>query len=171
MFKKLGRDGWMRPAKEIKSNIVQEIKTKIASSKSTTIIHYHGFSVQDLTNLKLQLRSENASLKIYKNTLVRRALQELKITNLDDILLGPNALVFSATDEIVGPRLLTKFAKEHKNLVLKSAIFDGEVVLYDELQVLATLPSKEDLISMFASAIISPLINVALAIKAIIDKK
>lgn len=171
MFKKLGRGGWMRPAIEIKSNIVQEIKTKIASSKSTTIIHYHGFSVKDLTNLRLQLRSENVSLKIYKNTLVKRALQELSINNLDDVLLGPNALVFSATDEIVAPRLLANFAKEHKNLLLKSAILEGKVVLYDELQVLATLPSKNSLISMFASAIISPLINVALAIKAIADKQ
>lgn len=161
----------MKVAIENKKLVVKEISENIANSKSTTIIHYHGFSVENLNELKMQLRSETVNLKIYKNTLIKRALAELKIEGLDNVLTGPNALVFSNTDEIGGPRILAKFMKKHKNLVLKSAILDNKVVSQADLQVLATLPSKDGLISMFASAIISPLLNVALAIKAIAEKQ
>lgn len=161
----------MKPALQNKSNIVQEIADKIKNSKSTTIIHYHGTTVENLSSLRKQLRNENASLKIYKNNLVKLALKQLKINNLDASLLGPNALVFSIDDEIIAPKILANFAKKNKNLILKSAIFDGKVILGDELQEIATLPSKEGLISMFASAIISPLIKIALVLKEIANKK
>lgn len=157
--------------KEKKQTIVQEIIKNIQAAKSTTIVHYHGLTVENLTSLRVDLRTEGIQLKIYKNRLVKIALSQLQIANLDLSLLGPNALVFSNTDEISGPKLLAKFAKKHKELILKSAILDGHAVLHDELQILATLPSKDGLISMFASAIISPLLSFALVVKEIAKQK
>lgn len=161
----------MKAILKVKKNVIEEITNKIKNSSSITVVQYHGLTVSNLMELRNLLRKEDVEFKVYKNTLMQLAAKELKLTDLVEELVGPNALVFSNKDEISGPKILATFAKKVKALKLKAAIFEGRVVKQDELMTIANLPSRDVLISMFASAIISPLRSFALVAKAIAEQR
>ena len=153
-----------------KQDVVTEITTKIKDSQSTVIVEYRGLSVAEVTELRRALRAEDVDFKIYKNTMAQRAVDELGFGEIKNSLTGPNAIAFSK-DATAPARVLSKFAKDHKALVLKSGIVEGKEVNLETLQELADLPNKEGMLSMLLSCLQSPIRSFACVVKAVADAK
>jgi large subunit ribosomal protein L10 len=157
--------------REEKQQIVQDIATKLRESKGTVLVDYRGLDVAEVTELRKQLREAGVEFKVYKNTLARRATQETELTDLDEFLVGPTAIAFSAEDAIAPARILAKFAKDHDDLEIKAGVVEGKIVGLNEIKELADLPSREGLLSMLLSVLQAPMRNFALATKAVADQK
>ena len=153
-----------------KQAVVTEIAEKIKNSDSTVVCEYRGLSVAEVTELRRNLKAEDVELKVYKNTLVERACSENGFEELKDSLVGPNALAFSK-DATAAARILAKFAKKHKALVLKSGIVEGKVVDLDTIKELSALPNREGMLSMLLSCLQSPVSSFARVVKAVADAK
>lgn len=135
---------------ESKKQVVSEIKNKVDNASSVIFFDYRGLTVAETMELRNKLRSSNTDVKIYKNTLIRKALDNLDLGN---VLEGPNAMSLS-TDVIEPIKVLTNYAKEHKALEIKGGIIDGNVSSLEELAKLATIPSREGLLTMLAGGMI-----------------
>lgn len=138
---------------EAKANVVSEIESKIKDSSSVVLFEYRGLTVTETNELRRKLRETDSEYKVYKNTLAKRALDNLKI-DLGDNLNGPKAIAFGK-DAVAPIKVLSDFAKEHKALELKVGIVDGEVADINMLKELASIPSREGLLTMFASGLLA----------------
>lgn len=136
---------------EQKAMVVSEIKEKFENAKSVVLFDYRGLSVAEVTELRKKLRENNADYKVYKNTLTKRALDELNI-NMDDYLAGPSAITFG-TDELSIVKILNDFAKEHNSLELKAGIVEGKVADLEDLKRYAAIPSRDMLLTMLAAGL------------------
>ena len=136
---------------EQKAGVVSEIKEKFENAKSVVMFDYRGLSVAEVTELRRKLREAGADYKVYKNTLTKRALDELNI-NMDDYLSGPSAISFG-TDELSIVKIINDFAKEHEALELKAGIVEGKVAGLDDLKRYAAIPSRDMLLTMLAAGL------------------
>ena len=153
-----------------KQETLNEIASHIKEAKSMVIVEYRGVSVSALETLRRDLRKEGAFIKVYKNTLVERAANDLDV-NLGQDLVGPNAFVFSNEDAVSAPKIIAKAAKKNKNLVVKGGVVEGKVCNAEQMKEVAKLPSREGLYAMILSCIQAPIRGVACAIKAVADAK
>ena len=153
-----------------KQAVVSEISEKIKNSDSTVVCEYRGLTVAEVTELRRNLRAENVEFKVYKNTMVQRAADELGLNELDDSLTGPNAFAFSE-DATAPARVLAKFAKKHKALVLKKGVVEGKVVDEATIKELSLLPNRDGMLSMLLSCLQSPVSSFARVVKAVAEAK
>jgi len=138
---------------EKKQAIIDEIATNVKESSSFIFLENTGLTVSETMELRRKLRESGSELKIYKNTLVARALKDLNI-DLESELNGPKVVAFGK--DIIEPiKAVAEFAKKHNNLVMKVGIVDGKIAELDELKELATIPSREGLLTMFASGLLA----------------
>lgn len=157
--------------REEKQQVVQDIAAKLRDSKSTVLVDYRGLNVLQVTELRKQLRDAGIDFKVYKNTLARRATQETELTELDQYLVGPTAIAFSADDVIAPAKILSEFAKKNKDLEIKAGVIEGKLASFEEITAIAELPSREGLLSMLLSVLQAPIRNFALATKAVAEQK
>ena len=136
---------------EQKAGVVSEIKEKFENAKSVVMFDYRGLSVAEVTELRRKLREAGADYKVYKNTLTKRALDELNI-NMDEFLAGPSAISFG-TDELSIVKIINDFAKEHEALELKAGIVEGKVAGLEDLKRYAAIPSRDMLLTMLAAGL------------------
>lgn len=156
---------------DAKKNNVEEITTKLTDSVSTIIVDYRGLNVAEVTELRKQLREAGVDFKVYKNTMVRRAVEAKGFDGLEEVLTGPNAIAFSNDDAVLPAKILNDFAKDHEALEIKAGIIEGKVSSVSEVKALATLPSREGLLSMLCNVLQAPVRNFVLAAKAVADQK
>ena len=161
----------MSKAIERKQELVNQIAEEIKASSSVVIADYRGLNVAEVTELRNNMRNEGLTFKVYKNSLVRRAMEQAGIEGLEEVLTGPNAFAFSTDDAVAPARVLNDFAKEHENLELKAGVIEGKVADKAEIKAIASLPSREGLLSMLLSVLTAPMRNTALAVKAVADQK
>ena len=161
----------MSKAIEKKQELVNQIAEEIKASTSVVIADYRGLNVAEVTELRNNMRNEGLTFKVYKNSLVRRAMEQAGIEGLDEVLIGPNAFAFSTDDAVAPARVLNDFAKQHENLELKAGVIEGKVADQSEIKAIASLPSREGLLSMLLSVLTAPMRNTALAVKAVADQK
>ena len=135
-----------------KQEVIDEIKSKITESKGIVLFDYRGLTDAEAKELRRSLRNSGSDYKVYKNTLMARALNDLNI-DLTDNLTGPSALAYSE-DQIAPIKVLTDFAKKHPAVILKVGIVDNEVTDKSKLASLATIPSREGLLTMLAGGMI-----------------
>ncbi len=161
----------MSKNRDLKVAKVEEIKEKLNSSKSVILVDYHGLSVDDATNLRNRFREEGVEYKVYKNRLVKIAVEGTDYESLKDELVGPNAIAFGIEDAVVPARIVKEFAKKKPALELKSGVIEG--VFYDKenLIKIADIPSREVLLAKFMGSINSPVSKFAYLVKAIADQK
>ncbi|PWK05664.1 50S ribosomal protein L10 [Tumebacillus permanentifrigoris] len=158
--------------REEKVSIVSEIAEKLQASKSTIITDYRGLTVGEVTELRARLRDAGIEFRVLKNTMTRRAADQVNMSEVNEFLVGPSAIAFSTADDVVAPaKILNEFAKTHKALELKAGIVDGKVIGQAEVQALAELPSREGLLSMLLSVLQAPMRNFAYAVQQIADKQ
>ncbi|GAK01049.1 50S ribosomal protein L10 [Geomicrobium sp. JCM 19055] len=156
---------------EQKQAVVDEIVEKFNSSESIIFVDYRGLSVSQDTELRNKLRAADVELKVYKNTLTRRATAETSLTELDETLVGPTAIATSKTDAVAAAKVLNEFAKENEALEIKAGVIQGSVTSVEDIKKIAELPSYEGLVSMLLSVLQAPIRNFALASKAVADQK
>ncbi|MED1919756.1 MULTISPECIES: 50S ribosomal protein L10 [Bacillus cereus group] len=156
---------------ETKQQVVTEIADKLRASKSTIVVDYRGLTVSEATELRKQLREAGVEFKVYKNSLTRRAAESAEMAELNEFLTGPNAIAFSNEDVVAPAKVLNDFAKNHEALEIKAGVIEGKLVTLDEVKAIATLPSREGLLSMLLSVLQAPIRNLALATKAVADQK
>lgn len=136
---------------EQKAGVVAEIKEKFENAKSVVAFDYRGLSVAEVTELRRKLRESGADYKVYKNTLTKRALDELNI-DMTEYLAGPSAIAFG-TDELSIVKIINDFAKEHEALELKAGIVEGKVAGLEDLKRYAAIPSRDMLLTMLAAGL------------------
>ena len=135
-----------------KKVIVEEIVDNIKNSESVILFQYQGLSVSEMTELRNKLNEVGSSVKIYKNTLLKRALDDLKI-NMDDFLAGPNAMLFGKT--LLEPiKIIADYAKDHDKLSIRVGIISGDVADINTIKEYASIPSREGLLTMLAGGMI-----------------
>ena len=138
---------------EAKQAVIDEIANNVKESSSFIFLENNGLTVSETIELRRKLKESNSELKIYKNTLVARALKTLNI-DLDKELNGPKVVAFGK--DIIEPiKAVSDFMKDHDKLVMKVGIVDGKITELDELKKLATIPSREGLLTMFASGLMA----------------
>ncbi len=135
-----------------KQEVIDEIKERIQNSNGVVLFDYRGLTDKEAKELRRSLRASGSDYKVYKNTLMARALNELKI-NIDENLVGPSALAYSE-DQIAPIKVLSDFAKKHEAVILKVGIVDKEITDKDKLASLATIPSRDGLLTMLAGGMI-----------------
>lgn len=151
-----------------KKKLVQEIEENIKNNESVVIFSYQGLKVQDLTNLRKELFKINSNVSIYKNTMLKRALENLDI-NLDEFLTGPNAIMFG--QDLLEPiKVLSEFAKKNKKLDIRVGIISGKRADIDEIKEYAEIPSREGLLTMLAGGMIQYVRDLAISLDLYANK-
>ena len=156
---------------ELKQPIVDEIAALFDGAASAVIVDYRGLTVEHDTILRKQLREAGISYKVYKNTLIKRAAEGTAFAALDADLEGPTALAVSKTDATAPARVLAKFAKTANQLELKAGVVEGTYYDQKGIQVIATIPSREELLGKLLGSIQSPISNLARVLNQIAESK
>ena len=144
---------------EIKQQVVVEIAEKIKAAQSVVVVDYKGLTVEEVTALRAKFRAGNVDYVVYKNTLVRRALAELNITGMDELLQGPSAFAFSMGDAVAGAKIIKEYidANKRETMTIKAGIVDGVVVDVAAVKALASLPPKEVLLAKLMGSLNAPI--------------
>ena len=155
-----------------KQAVVAGLIETLKSSASGVLVNYEGITVAEDTNLRNELRKAGVEYAVVKNTMVRRALDDTGLSELDDVLHGTTSLAVSKEDPIAPMRVIHKFAKglEGDRFVIKAGFMDGKVLPLADIAALAELPSKEVLLGQVLGMMLSPITSLAIVIKAIAEK-
>ena len=154
---------------EAKKNIVKEITNNINDSESVILFQYQGLNVAEISELRKKLREADAIIKVYKNTLLKRALDDLKI-DFEGFLEGPNAILFGKN--LLEPiKIISDFAKDHDKLTMRVGIISGSVADLDTINEYASIPSREGLLTMLASGMIEHVRNLSIALNLYAEGK
>ena len=156
---------------EAKQSVVKEIVDKAKNSSAIVVAEYRGLTVAQLQELRRALRKEDAELCVYKNSLVERASEELGYKDLNEVLCGPNAIIFSK-EVSGGAKVVAKYSRRFRDtLVIKGGVVEGKFADADKIKEVAKLPGREGLISMFLSCLNAPIRQFAATVKAVADAK
>ena len=154
-----------------KKTEVKELAEKMKEAKLILLTDYRGIGVIDDTELRRDLRNVNATCTVIKNNITRRALKECGIEGLDEELVGPTAVIMSNEDYLGASKTIYNFTKTHDFYKIKGGVVDGKVMTADEIITLAKLPSREDLLSMLAGALLANISKVAVALNEVRKQK
>ena len=159
------------PNMEEKGLVVSEIKEKFQQASGIVLADYRGLTVAQVTQLRTQLRQAGVEYRVMKNTLVRRAANEVGVEGLDEYLKGPTALAFSK-DPVAPAKVLMDFAKANKlkTFKIKAGVLEGKVIGAEGVRALAELPSREVLLAMVLRGMQAPLTGMANVLQGPIRK-
>ncbi len=154
---------------EAKKEIVNTIVDNIKNSESVILFQYQGLTVSDLSELRVKLREANATVKVYKNTLLKRALDELNLS-FEGFLEGPNAILFGK-DLLEPIKVLADFAKDHDKVEIRVGIISGSVADLATIKEYASIPSREGLLTMLAAGMMEHVRNLSIALNLYAEGK
>lgn len=142
--------------REDKAAVIAEISEVVSQSSVMVIAEYRGLTVQAVTKLRADARKNGVTLRVVKNTLVRRAVEGTEFAGLSDQLAGPLVYGFSA-DPVAAAKVLANFAKDNEKLVIKGGAMAGHVMNVDEVKQLASMPSREELLAKLMATMNEPI--------------
>ena len=145
-----------------KQEVIDEIKERVQGANTIVLFDYRGITDSESKELRIKLRETNSDYKVYKNTLMARAFNDLGI-DLNESLNGPSAFAYGE-DQVAPIKVLSDFAKDHPALILKVGIIDGEKADQAKLAEYATLPSREGLLTMLAGGLMAIPKDLAIAL-------
>ena len=152
-----------------KKKIVKEITENINNSESVILFQYQGLTVSELDELRKKLKADNATVKVYKNTLLKRALDDLNIS-FEGFLEGPNAILFG--ESLLEPiKTIADFAKDHEKLQIRIGIISGSVADLATINEYASIPSREGLLTQLAAGMIEHVRNLSIALNLYAEGK
>ena len=156
---------------ELKQPVVAEISEAVKDAASVVLVDYRGLTVEQDTALRKSLREAGVTYKVYKNTMMVRAFEGTDFAQLGEYLEGPSALAISKTDATAPAREIAKFAKTAPKLEIKGGVVEG--TLYDAkgMENIATIPSRDELLSKLLGSLQSPITNFARVIKQVAEKQ
>ena len=151
-----------------KKLVVSEIVDNIKNSESVILFQYQGLSVAEMSELRNKLKEVNSTIKIYKNTLLKRALDEINI-DMNELLEGPNAILFGSS--LLEPiKIISEYAKDHDKLDIRVGIISGDVASLDVIKDYASIPSREGLLTMLAGGMIQYVRDLAIGLNLYAEK-
>jgi large subunit ribosomal protein L10 len=155
---------------ELKQPVIAEISENIKDAASVVVVDYRGLTVAEDTELRKQLREAGVVYKVYKNTMMNFAFKDTDFEQLKDVLEGPSAIAISKEDATAAARILAKFAKNAPKLEIKAGVVEG--TLYDAkgMQAIASIPSREELLSKLLGSLQSPITNFARVLNQIAEQ-
>ena len=157
-------------ALESKKQIVADLAAKLKDAPSAVIVNYTGITVADDTKLRAELRKAGVEYAVMKNTLTKRACEEVGYGELASALEGMTAIAIAGSDAVAPAKILKSYADKVERFELKAGFCDGKVLDKDGVAALASIPSKEVLIAKMLGSLQGPLSGLAVALQAIIDK-
>ena len=155
---------------ENKKQLVEEIKEKLSRAKSVVFMSFLGTNVENDTKLRADVRKAKSDYKVYKNTLLLRALNELGIEGAEGYLHGSTSVAIDYKDEVGVAKVVSDAQKENENLQIKFGVIDGKVVDDKYVKMLANIPPKEELYAKLAFLFKAPMQKLAISLKAVADK-
>ena len=158
---------------EIKKQVVAEIVEKLKNAESMVVCSYSGLTVEQVTALRKQCRENDVHYCVLKNRLVLRALKELNIEGLDNLLEGPNAFVFGEKDITAAPKIISTFIEKNKltSLEIKGGLTGTEFTDVAGIKSLAATPSRDELLGILVGSLVSPLSALVAVLDEIAEKK
>jgi large subunit ribosomal protein L10 len=156
---------------ELKQPVVEEIKGYVATAKSIVLVDYRGLSVAQDTELRKKLRAAGVVYKVYKNTMLNFAFKGTEFEALANDLNGPSAVAFGMEDATAPARIFFESFKTMPKLEFKAGVVGGSYYDAKQLEIIATIPSREVLISRLLGSIQSPITNLARVLKQIAEKQ
>ena len=154
-----------------KEKLVDDFAAELKEAKAILVIDYLGLTVEEVTSLRKELRDAGVEMRVIKNSILSRAAKAAGLEGLDEVFAGPTAIAFSNEDVVAPAKIIANFAKNAEALEIKGGIIEGKVSTVEEINALASLPSREGLLSMLLSVLQAPVRNVAYAVKAVADKE
>jgi large subunit ribosomal protein L10 len=154
-------------AREHKVEVVDEVKTRLRAVSASIVSEYRGLTVTELAELRHALSVAGGDYKIFKNTLVRRAVDGSEYQPLADYLSGPSALTFVEGDVSAVAKALRDFSRTNPHLVIKGGLADGSLLTSADLAALADLPPHDVLLARFAGALAAPMQQMASLLQAL----
>lgn len=158
-------------AKQAKQVIIDEIKEKLQGAQAAVVIDYMGITVAQADEMRRKLREANVDYTVYKNTLVKRAIEGTEFEGLKEVLDGPSAVAISKEDATAPARVLNAVIKDFKKMEFKAAVVEGKLLDKAGIQQVADIPSREVLIAKFMGSIQSPVSQAVRTFQAIADAK
>lgn len=153
---------------ETKKAVVNEITESLKASESVILFEYQGLTVSEVSELRRKLREVDAQVKVYKNTLLERALNDLNI-NLDGFLEGPNAIMFGKN--LLEPiKVISEFSKSHDKMNIRVGIINGEKAELSVIKEYAEVPSYEGLLTMLAAGMMEHVRNLSIGLNLYAEK-
>lgn len=154
---------------EQKKKVVEEIVGKLKKSESVVIFQYQGMTVEEISALRKELKTVSAEVKVYKNTLLKKAADELNI-NLDAFLEGPNAILFG--ESLLEPiKIVSEFAKKNDKLDIRVGVISGNVADVSVIKEYASIPSREGLLTMLAGGMMQYIRDLAIGLNLYAEQK
>lgn len=150
-----------KPEKEA---AVRELAEKLSKSQAVVLTDYRGLDVGALTQLRRKLGEQNVEFKVVKNTLTLIAARQTGMGGLEEYLAGPTAIAFAFGDPVAPAKVISEFAREHKEMEIKGGMLHGKVVSADGVRDLATLPSRDVMLGRVAAAVAAPISGLARAL-------
>ncbi len=156
-----------------KEKLVDAFAEELKSAKAILVINYLGLTVEEVTNMRKELRDKDVKMKVIKNTYLRRAAAKAEIEGLDDTFVGPTAVIYTDNaDDITEPaRIVSKYEDDFDVIEIKGGMLEGKLTSREEIKELASIPGREGLLSMLVSCLQDPIRKVAYAVKAVADAK
>ena len=158
-------------AKQAKQVIIDEIKAKLDGAQSAVVIDYMGTTVAQADAMRKKLREANVDYTVYKNTLIRRAIEGTEFAPLADVLDGPSAIAISKEDATAPARVLKEVIDEFKKMEFKAGVVEGNFFDQNGIKEIASIPSRDVLIAKFMGSIQSPVSKAVRTFQAIADAK
>ena len=155
---------------EKKKQQVADLAQRIKGSCAGVVVDYKGINVEDDTKLRKELREAGVVYTVVKNSILKRAAQEVGLDIDASVVEGTTAIATSVDDYIAAARILNKYAEGSKNFNIKTGYLDGEVIADSEVVALAKLPSREALLAQIASVVVEPIACIARAVSALEEK-
>jgi len=149
---------------ETKQQQVEQLTERFKEAKSIVIADYLGLTVDEVTQLRVELLKNGCEFNVIKNNIIRRAAQAAGYDDMIEHLTGPNAVALSHEDAVSAAKVIHDFAKDHKKLELKVGVVDGEYMDNERIKIIATLPNREELLTMFAGGLLQPIKEVAIGL-------
>ena len=156
-------------AKQAKQVIIDEIKAKLDGAQSAVVIDYMGTTVAQADAMRKKLREANVDYTVYKNTLIKRAIEGTEFAPLADVLDGPSAIAISKEDATAPARVLKEVIDEFKKMEFKAGVVEGNFFDQNGIQEIASIPSRDVLIAKFMGSIQSPVSKFVRTVQAIAD--
>ena len=154
-----------------KEEEVKKLAEKIKKASLVLLVDYRGINVADVTNLRNSVRKVGGEYDVIKNNITRRALKECGIDTLDEVLTGPTAVIIANEEYLPVLKAIYNYAKENDFYKIKSGVLEGKVSSAEELNVLAQLPSREELIAKLAGCLLANVSKLAATLDAVRVKK
>ena len=142
-----------------KEKIVQELGQRLANTQATFIADYRGINVEQATQLRRDLTKAGVEYRVVKNKLLKLAAQDTPSECLQPFCVGPTAIALSGDDPVAPAKILSKFAKDVESFELKAAVLSGKLLSIDDINALASLPSREELLAKALSSMNAPITN------------